>query len=98
MEIGRKTPRSTDVNHNLMTTGHQKQSKKKRWDVFLIGTLMSIAFAVIIMRFTGYWPCEIIGALEIEDIVSCNRSPQDNLITLYASIREGVVQIANLAR
>lgn len=98
MEIGRKTPRSTDVNHNIMTTGNQKRSKKKRWDALLIGTLMSIAFTVIIMRFTGYWPCEIIGALEIEDVVSCSRSPQDNLATVYAFIQQGAVWIANLAR
>ena len=75
-----------------------KKVKKRRWDAIFIGTLMSVAFVVILMRFTGYWPCEIITALKIEDIVSCSRSPQDNLITLYASIREGVVQIANLAR
>ena len=58
---------------------------------------MSIAFVVILMRFTGYWPCEIITVLKIEDVVSCSRSPQDNLTTLYSSIQEGVVQIANLA-
>lgn len=75
-----------------------KKVKKRRWDSIFIGTLMSVAFVVILMRFTGYWPCEIITALKIEDIVSCSRSPQDNLTTLYASIREGVVQIANLAR
>lgn len=75
-----------------------KKVKKRRWDAILIGTLMSVSFVVILMRFTGYWPCEIITALKIEDIVSCSRSPQDNLTTLYASIREGVVQITNLAR
>ena len=78
--------------------GFNKKVKKRRWDAIFIGTLMSIAFVVILMRFTGYWPCEIITALKIEDIVSCSRSPQDNLTTLYASIREGVVQITNLAR
>jgi len=75
-----------------------KKGKKRRWDAIFIGTLMSVAFVVILMRFTGYWPCEIITASKIEDIVSCSRSPHDNLITLYVSIREGVVQIANLAR
>jgi hypothetical protein len=75
-----------------------KKVKKRRWDAIFVGTLMSISFVVILMRFTGYWPCEIMTALKMEDIVSCSRSPQDNLITLYASIREGVVQIANVAR
>ena len=74
-----------------------KKGKKRRWDAILIGSLMSVSFVVILMRFTGYWPCEIITALKIEDIVSCSRTPQDNLTTLYASIQEGVVQIANLA-
>jgi hypothetical protein len=72
--------------------------KKRRWDAVLIGTLMSTAFAVIIMRFTGYWPCETISALKIEDVLSCSRSPQENLATVYASIQQGVVWIANLAR
>lgn len=72
--------------------------KKRRWDAVLIGTLMSTAFAVIMMRFTGYWPCEIISALKIEDVVSCSRSPQENLATVYASIQQGVVWLANLAR
>jgi hypothetical protein len=72
--------------------------KKRRWDAVLIGTLMSTAFAVIIMRFTGYWPCEIISTLKIEDVLSCSRSPQENLATVYASIQQGVVWIANLAR
>jgi hypothetical protein len=75
-----------------------KKVKNRRWDAIFIGKLMSVAFIVILMRFTGYWPCEIIAALKIEDIVSCSRSPQDNLTTLYASIREGLVQIASLAR
>ena len=74
-----------------------KKGKKRRWDAIFIGALMSFAIVVILMRFTGYWPCEIITALKIEDVVSCSRSPQDNLTTLYASIQEGVVQIANLA-
>ena len=72
--------------------------KKRRWDAVLIGTLMSTAFAVIMMRFTGYWPCEIISALKIEDVISCSRSPQENLATVYASIQQGVVWITNLAR
>jgi hypothetical protein len=75
-----------------------KEIKKRRWDAIFIGSLMIIAFAVILMRFTGYWPCEIITALNFEDIVSCSRSPQENLTTIYAFIQEGWVQIANLAR
>jgi hypothetical protein len=76
----------------------RKQVKKRRWDAIFIGTLMSIAFSVMMMRYTGYWPCEIISALKIEDLVSCSRSPQDNLGTIYTSIQQGAVWIANLAQ
>lgn len=72
--------------------------KKRRWDAILIGTLVSIAFAVILMRFSGYWPCDILSALKIDNIISCSRSPQDNLATLHTSIQQGVAWIANLTR
>jgi hypothetical protein len=75
-----------------------RKIKKRRWDAVLIGTAMSIAFAVILMRFTGYWPCEIISTLNIENMISCSRSPQDNLLTIYTSIQQGAASIANLTR
>jgi hypothetical protein len=75
-----------------------KKIKKRRWDALLIGTAMSIAFAVILMRFTGYWPCDIISSLNIENIISCSRSPQENLITIYTSIQQGVASVANLTQ
>jgi hypothetical protein len=75
-----------------------KKIKKRRWDALLIGTAMSIAFAVILMRFTGYWPCDIISSLNIESIISCSRSPQENVITIYTSIQQGVASVANLTR
>ena len=75
-----------------------KGFKKRRWDTILIGSLVTIAFAVILMRFTGYWPCEIITALKIEEVVSCSRSPQENFSTIYSFIQGGLVQISNLVR
>ena len=45
--------------------------RKRRWDAVLIGVAMSIAFTVIIMRFIDYWPCDILGTLKFESIVSC---------------------------
>jgi hypothetical protein len=74
----------------------EKKIKKRRWDAILIGTVMSIAFAVIIMRFSDYWPCDIMSTLKIETIISCSRSPQDNFATLHTSIQQGVAWIANL--
>jgi hypothetical protein len=75
-----------------------KKLKKRRWDAILIGTAMSIAFAVIIMRFTDYWPCDIISTLKIDNVVSCSRTLESNLASVYASIQQGAVWIANLTR
>ena len=75
-----------------------KKIKKRRWDAIIIGTAMSIAFAVIVMRFTDYWPCDIISTLRIDNVVSCSRTLESNLDTVYASIQQGVVWIANLTR
>ena len=76
----------------------EKKIKKRRLDAILIGTVMSIAFAVIIMRFSDYWPCDIISTLKIETIISCSRSPEENIATLYTSIQQGVAWITNLTR
>ena len=73
-----------------------KKIKKRRWDAVLLGTAMSIAFAVILMRFTGYWPCDMITSLNIETIISCSRSPWENLTTIYTSIQQGVASVTNL--
>jgi hypothetical protein len=75
-----------------------KETKKRRWDAILIATIMSIAFAVIIMRFSHYWPCDMISTLKIENIISCSRSPEENIATLYTSIQQGVAWITNLTR
>ena len=75
-----------------------RKIKKRRWDAVLIGTAMSISFVVIIMKFTGYWPCEIISTLNIESMISCSRSPQDNLLSIYTSIQQGAASIVNLTR
>jgi hypothetical protein len=75
-----------------------KKMKKRRWDAVLIGVAMSIAFSVIIMRFTDYWPCDILGTLKFESILSCSRTPESNLESVYASIQQGAAWIANLTR
>jgi hypothetical protein len=75
-----------------------KETKKRRLDAILIGTIMSIAFAIIIMRFSHYWPCDILSTLKFENIISCSRSPEENIATLYTSIQQGVAWITNLTR
>jgi hypothetical protein len=75
-----------------------KKIKKRRWDAVLIGVAMSIAFAVILMRFTDYWPCDMLGTLKFESIVSCSRTPESNLDSVYGSIQQGAAWIVNLTR
>jgi len=47
-----------------------KTKKKRRWDAVAIGIGMVLAFSMIIMKITGYWPCRIAVTLHIKQ-VSC---------------------------
>jgi hypothetical protein len=73
-----------------------RKIKKRRWDAVLVGTLMGLAFAVLLMRYTGYWPCEIISSLNIEQIISCSKSPQENIEGIYTSIQQSGSSVASL--
>jgi hypothetical protein len=75
-----------------------RKMKKRHWDAVLIGVAMSIAFAALVMRYIDYWPCDILGTLRFESILSCSRTPESNLESVYASIQQGAVWIANLTR
>ncbi len=78
----------------------ERKIKKRRWDSILIGSLMAISFVVLVLRYSGYLmgPCEIINATNIDSIVSCSRSPEENMATIYASIQQGADWVANLTR
>ena len=54
--------------------------KNRRWDAVVVGIGMSTAFVIVLMKLTGYWPCEILS-LRIEEI-SCDKSIQDNMISI----------------
>lgn len=56
----------------------KQKLKRRRWDAILVGLGMAIGFSVIIMKYTGYWPCHIIDMLQLHQI-SCDRPMQDNL-------------------
>jgi hypothetical protein len=58
----------------------EEKHKKRRWDAIVVGIGMSIAFVIVLMKLTGYWPCEILS-LRIEEI-SCDKSIQDNMISI----------------
>jgi hypothetical protein len=58
----------------------KENHKKRRWDAVVVGIGMSTAFVIVLMKLTGYWPCEILS-LRIEEI-SCDKSIQDNMISI----------------
>jgi hypothetical protein len=56
----------------------KEKPKKRRWDTIVVGIGMTTAFVIVLMKLTGYWPCEIILSLQIEQI-SCDKSIQENM-------------------
>jgi hypothetical protein len=50
----------------------------------LVTFMMIVGFSVIMMKFTGYWPCKIGEALEIMDI-SCGKNFQQNMDVILNS-------------
>lgn len=59
----------------------KEKAKKRRWDTIIVGIGMTTAFVIVLMKLTGYWPCEIILSLQIEQI-SCDKSIQENMISI----------------
>jgi hypothetical protein len=59
----------------------KEKPKKRRWDAILVGIGMATAFVIVLMKLTGYWPCEIILSLQIEQI-SCDKSIQENMSSI----------------
>ena len=59
----------------------KERPKKRRWDAILVGIGMATAFVIVLMKLTGYWPCEIILSLQIEQI-SCDKSIQENMSSI----------------
>lgn len=59
----------------------KEKHKKRRWDTILVGIGMTTAFVIVLMKLTGYWPCEIILSLQIEQI-SCDKSIQENVSSI----------------
>jgi hypothetical protein len=66
---------------------NKAKRKKRRWDAVAIGFGMVIAFSMIIMKITGYWPCRVATTLHIKQ-VSCDKSIQENTSTIIRSIAQ----------
>lgn len=65
----------------------QKTVRKKRWDAILVAVGMIISFVLILVKLTGYWPCDIVNILNLDGIgsVFCSGSVTTNapLISLH---------------
>ena len=59
----------------------KEKPKKRRWDTIIVGIGMATAFVIVLMKLTGYWPCEIILSLQIEQI-SCDKPIQENMSSI----------------
>jgi hypothetical protein len=80
----------TDKNHEKSENsqvGKTKKQKRRMWDSVLVVIGMSLGFIVIIMKITGYWPCDIAATFRVKG-VSCERPAIENMLTIANSIRE----------
>jgi hypothetical protein len=74
-------------NSNNNNKSNDLKGKKKRWDAVIVAVGMLIGFSVIIMKTTGYWPCNIISTLQIKQI-SCGKSIQENVSSIIHWIQQ----------
>jgi hypothetical protein len=74
-------------NIRIKNNMENKGKKKRRWDAVAIGIGMVLAFSMIIMKITGYWPCRIASTLHIKQ-VSCDKSIQENTSSIIHWIQQ----------
>jgi len=90
----------TDKNHEKSENsqvGKSKKHKRRMWDSVLVVIGMSLGFIVIIMKITGYWPCDIAATFHVKG-VSCKKPPMENMLTIANSIREYLSSTVSLDR
>jgi hypothetical protein len=81
---GKSDMKKNNSNNNK---SNDLKGKKKRWDAVIVAVGMLIGFSVIIMKTTGYWPCNIISTLQIKQI-SCGKSIQENVSSIIRWIQQ----------
>lgn len=54
------------------------KNRKKRWDAILVGVGMTVAFSIVLMRLTGYFPCDIVNALQPSAAINCGDTVESN--------------------
>jgi hypothetical protein len=58
-------------------------------DAILVAVAMIIGFSVIMMKFTGFWPCRIGESLHIGN-VSCEKNLGDNMKSIETWMRNSI--------
>jgi hypothetical protein len=89
-DVGSKSDMKKKNNNNKsndLKGKREEKGKKKRWDAAIVAVGMLIGFSVIIMKTTGYWPCNIISTLQIKQI-SCGKSIQENVSSIIRWIQQ----------
>lgn len=64
--------------------------KKRRWDAVLVGAGMAIAFSIIMMKLTGYFPCDIVNVLQPSAGLNCGSSVESNFSAFFDWSRQTV--------
>lgn len=88
--VGGKSDMKKKNNNNKsndLKVKREEKGKKRRWDAAIVAVGMLIGFSVIIMKTTGYWPCNIISTLQIKQI-SCGKSIQENVSSIIRWIQQ----------
>ena len=86
--VGGKSDMNNNNNKsNDLKVKREEKGKKRRWDAAIVAVGMLIGFSVIIMKTTGYWPCNIISTLQIKQI-SCGKSIQENVSSIIRWIQQ----------
>jgi hypothetical protein len=77
---------------NDLKVRREEKGKKRRWDAAIVAVGMLIGFSVIIMKTTGYWPCNIISTLQTTGYwpqqISCGKSIQENVSSIIHWIQQ----------
>jgi hypothetical protein len=90
----------TDKNHEKpenSRVGKAKKHKRRIWDSVLVVIGMSLGFIVIIMKITGYWPCDIAAIIRVKG-VSCEKPAIENMLAVANTIREYLSSTVGLHR
>ncbi|MGB8025927.1 MAG: hypothetical protein WCF06_16610 [Nitrososphaeraceae archaeon] len=87
----KKNNNSNNKSNDLKVKREEKR-KKRRWDAVVVAVGMMIGFSVIVMKITGYWPCNIISTLQTTGYwpqqISCGKSIQENVSSIIRWIQQ----------